>query len=219
FFGSMNSVRRGWLGSEMLTRRTATVTISAPDASTAAAFSPRLLYLPVPTISRELNVRPATVQRSDETDCGAFTSAPADEMDDLEGVPFRHPNLAESRARHDREVALDRDLPGVHPELAQHLCDGHSDCHPARVAVDVDREAVLQFHGSRNRSAPERAQTPLRRLRVDATAPVCKSAPPSFHGNHEWLKRRLRPARRRTARCASTPRSSRSLPSFSPPTS
>ena len=37
----------------MFTRRTATVTISAPDASTAAAFCAKFLYLPVPTISRE----------------------------------------------------------------------------------------------------------------------------------------------------------------------
>jgi len=35
----MKSISTGWLGSEILTRRTATVTISAPDASTAAAFS------------------------------------------------------------------------------------------------------------------------------------------------------------------------------------
>ena len=48
----------------MLTRRTATVTISAPDASTAAAFWAKSLYLPVPTISREVKVRPATVQLS-----------------------------------------------------------------------------------------------------------------------------------------------------------
>src|SRR5687767_5608575 len=50
----------------MLTRRTATVTISAPDASTAAAFWAKSLYLPVPTISRDLKVRPATVQLSSD---------------------------------------------------------------------------------------------------------------------------------------------------------
>jgi hypothetical protein len=48
----------------MLTRRTATVTISAPDASTAAAFCSKLLYLPVPTMSRDVKVRPATIQVS-----------------------------------------------------------------------------------------------------------------------------------------------------------
>jgi hypothetical protein len=52
------------LGSLTLTRRTATVTISAPEASTAAAFCSKFLYLPVPTISREVKVRPATVHVS-----------------------------------------------------------------------------------------------------------------------------------------------------------
>src|SRR5918993_5596816 len=60
----MKSVSIGCFGSAMFTRRTATVTISAPDASTAAAFSSKLLYFPVPTISREVKVRPATVQLS-----------------------------------------------------------------------------------------------------------------------------------------------------------
>jgi hypothetical protein len=60
----MKSVSIGALRSAMLTRRTATVTISAPEASTAAAFSAKLLYLPVPTISRERKRRPATVQPS-----------------------------------------------------------------------------------------------------------------------------------------------------------
>ena len=52
---------------ETLTRRTATVTISAPLASSAAAFCAKSLYLPVPTISREVKVRPATVQVSPAT--------------------------------------------------------------------------------------------------------------------------------------------------------
>ena len=61
----------------MFTRRTATVTISAPEASTAAAFSSKLLYLPVPTIRREVKVRPATVQVSAlHALLGAFTQPP-----------------------------------------------------------------------------------------------------------------------------------------------
>src|SRR5438552_5120582 len=60
----MKSVSIGCFGSAMLTRRTATVTISAPEAATAAAFSSKLLYLPVPTISREVKRRPATVHVS-----------------------------------------------------------------------------------------------------------------------------------------------------------
>ena len=40
------------------------MTISAPEASTARRFSSKSRYLPVPTISRELNRRPATVRPS-----------------------------------------------------------------------------------------------------------------------------------------------------------
>ena len=60
----MKSVSIGALGSLTLTRRTATVTISAPDAATAAAFCAKSLYLPVPTIRREQKGRPATAQVS-----------------------------------------------------------------------------------------------------------------------------------------------------------
>src|SRR5690242_12075098 len=46
------------------TRRTATVTISAPLASIARAVSWPDLYLPVPTIKRERNERPAITNES-----------------------------------------------------------------------------------------------------------------------------------------------------------
>jgi len=57
----MKSTSFGWLGSVRFTRRTATVTISAPLASRARAFSSYDLYLPVPMMRRERQVRPATV--------------------------------------------------------------------------------------------------------------------------------------------------------------
>jgi len=41
------------------TRRTATVTMSAPEAACARAISENCRVLPVPTIRRELNARPA----------------------------------------------------------------------------------------------------------------------------------------------------------------
>ena len=44
------------------TRRTATVTISAPEASCAATITSGEGYLPVPTMRRERNVRPAIVR-------------------------------------------------------------------------------------------------------------------------------------------------------------
>jgi hypothetical protein len=49
----------------MLTRRTATVTISAPEASCARTITAGDEYLPVPTMRREENVRFAMTSVSD----------------------------------------------------------------------------------------------------------------------------------------------------------
>ena len=58
------------------TRRTATVTISAPEASWAAAIISGDGYLPVPTMRRDRNVRPAIVR-------GVSMLTATDEVDDL----------------------------------------------------------------------------------------------------------------------------------------
>src|SRR2546425_8926810 len=67
----------------MLTRRTATVTTSAPDASMAFWVSTKSLYLPVPTQSRERNSMPAIVNRSSFMTC---VLPAADEPDDFHAV-------------------------------------------------------------------------------------------------------------------------------------
>src|SRR5262245_12992117 len=100
----------------MLTRRTATVTISAPEASTAAAFCSKLLYFPVPTMRREVKRRPATSQPS-------CPSAAADKGDDFIFVAIFHLHSAERRARHDLEIALDRHLGGLEPQLQRQVGD------------------------------------------------------------------------------------------------
>src|SRR6187549_3196057 len=123
----------------MFTRRTATVTISAPDASTAAAFCSKSLYLPVPTISRELKLRPATCQRSSN-------SASAHEGDDLELVAIFHPDLAERRARHDLEVALDRDLGRLEPQFERQFGERQSGAHAPMLAIDPDRKRAFLIH-------------------------------------------------------------------------
>src|SRR5687768_16698340 len=130
----------------MLTRRTATVTISAPDASTAAAFCSTLLYLPVTTISREVKVRPATVQLSALICSGAFTSASADDPDDFIIVPVFDRDLAKQRAWHHREVALDRDSLRVEPDFADHVGDAHRPHDPAMLAVDANPKASIDGH-------------------------------------------------------------------------
>src|SRR5687767_15720708 len=80
--------------SEMFTRRTATVTMSAPDASCARAMTACDAYLPVPMIRRDRNVRPAitngvsVIQQSqiphpDHQSSSIDDLPTADEVDDL----------------------------------------------------------------------------------------------------------------------------------------
>src|SRR5690606_28221246 len=100
----------------MFTRRTATVTISAPLASIARRVSAKSLYLPVPTISRERNVRPPRVKvssmwlingrarglfRSVRDADGAWPSPATDELHDLDDVARREPRRRVLLARHD----------------------------------------------------------------------------------------------------------------------
>src|SRR5207302_990301 len=99
----------------MFTRRTATVTISAPLSSTAARVSAKSLYFPVPTISRDLNDLPP---RSNEVSLNCIfvpanlVSSPADEVYYLDVV---------TRLDHGRRVA----------------CPGDD------LAINFDRDAAL----------------------------------------------------------------------------
>jgi hypothetical protein len=60
------------------------VIISAPDATKAAAFCSKSLYFPVPTMRREVKVRPATVQLSVVLMKAAL--AATDKVDNLQNV-------------------------------------------------------------------------------------------------------------------------------------
>ena len=78
----------------MLTRRTATVTISAPETSMALRVSSKSLYLPVPTMSRERYSLPASLRQSGAAASEAWavdwvmSLSAADEVDDLHLVAF-----------------------------------------------------------------------------------------------------------------------------------
>src|ERR1035437_2932536 len=85
------------------------VTISAPLASIAAAVSSRSLYFPVPTIKRERNWRPATVQVSSVCTVPSISASP-DEMHDLQAVPAGQQSFAIGGTRHDFLVAFHRHL-------------------------------------------------------------------------------------------------------------
>ena|ERR1700688_1037466 len=64
---------------------------------------------PVPTMSREVRVRPATDQVSLGMVCASNLAA-SDEVHDLYTVPVGQNRVRPKRAWHDREIALDGDL-------------------------------------------------------------------------------------------------------------
>ena len=88
----------------MFTRRTATVTMSAPDAACACAMTACDGYLPVPTISRDVNVRPAmtkgvSMQIVDSVAVAVTSSSlpAADEVHDLDRVARRRRSSRRTR--------------------------------------------------------------------------------------------------------------------------
>src|SRR5579875_1856851 len=105
----------------MFTRRTATVTISAPDASTARRVS-----------SRERYSRPASTNGS------AAISAAPDEVDHLDTVALAERRRAVGRPRDDRRVHLDRDAPPAQTERLHEIGDGGAGGDGAGLVVDDD---------------------------------------------------------------------------------
>src|SRR4051794_17814375 len=104
-------------------RRSATVTISAPDAVSAFFVSSSSLYFPVPTIKRERQLLPARTKGSWTPNmvaplaAGVAWSATADEGYDLYMIAVREPGFGPRAAWHDVLVALDRDLRRLHAEV------------------------------------------------------------------------------------------------------
>src|SRR5690348_8848159 len=89
----------------MLVRRMATVTISAPLASTARRVSSKSRYLPVPMSRRERYALPAMFRVS-----AADTSASSHGHDDFKLVAVGERGIGVAAARHDLPVALHRHL-------------------------------------------------------------------------------------------------------------
>jgi len=86
----MWSSKDSFVRSEMFTRRTATVIISAPEASCALTITAGEAYLPVPTMSRDAKILPAIVKVS--------TLSTADEVYDLDLVAVADDLVAEGGA-------------------------------------------------------------------------------------------------------------------------
>src|SRR5258708_14636300 len=85
------------------TRRTATVTTSAPEASSARIISSVERYLPVPTSRREWNTRPPMVRGMSFTTSRAVVigSPSSYEMHQLDGIARGDAHLAQRRPAHD----------------------------------------------------------------------------------------------------------------------
>src|SRR6266581_4146243 len=104
----------------MFTRRTATVIISAPDASCARAISAGDEYFPVPTMSLEVNILSAMVKVS------AIVGLPAAyEVDDFDFIAFADRRALERVALDDDEVVLDGDAARIDVELSEQRVDAH----------------------------------------------------------------------------------------------
>src|SRR5688500_6279364 len=98
----------------MLTRRTATVTMSAPEAACACAITACEVYLPVPTIRRDANVRPAMtngVSFNSQLPTPQTRSAAADKVHDFDPVAVADDHLWKAVALDDGEVVFHGDAP------------------------------------------------------------------------------------------------------------
>src|SRR5215831_6652021 len=126
----------------MFTRRTATVTISAPDASIACRVSAKERYFPVPTMRREPYSRPARTNAS-------VISAASHEMDDLDRVAVAERGRGVVVARHDGAVHLDGDAPRAETECRHELCHGRAGCERPRLVVHENLHATSRDDSGR----------------------------------------------------------------------
>src|SRR5581483_6053351 len=92
---------------ERSSRRTATVTISDPDAWWAAFMVWKSLYFPVPTSSRDVKVCVPSLKGLSGWFC-VTSSSSTDEGHDLELVALGQPFFGACRAGHDAFVAFHR---------------------------------------------------------------------------------------------------------------
>src|SRR5689334_10487825 len=124
----------------MFTRRTATVTISAPDASCARTITGYDGYLPVPTMRREVKVRSAMTSGS----ITGISLAAADEVHDLHFVPFLDARGVVSSALDDDLVVLDSDAARIDAQLREQGGDGERTGELKRLAIQTNRQPGVE---------------------------------------------------------------------------
>src|SRR5262245_32870813 len=129
----------------MFTRRTATVTISAPEASTARRVSSNDRYFPVPTMSREPYSRPASVKVSFID----IASPASHEVDHLDRVPVAKDGRAVLGARHDGAVHLHGDSPRAEAERGDEISHRRPGGDRSRLVIEDD------LHDTRHASSDD----------------------------------------------------------------
>src|SRR5215471_19543703 len=122
----------------MFTRLTATVTMSAPDASCAFAITAWDVYFPVPMMRRDWKVLPAMTNVSVFITDLSVQLASTHEIDDFDVVAFADQSLAESGALQDDQIVLHGDPPGVDGERFQKSCHSHRRGDVIPIAVERD---------------------------------------------------------------------------------
>src|SRR6187397_1051634 len=116
----------------MFTRRTATVTTSAPDTSIAFRVSAKSLYFPVPTQRRDLNSRPAITKRSSYIGPSPFHSLAEDESPAADKAQNFHPiarvetSELEVLPIKDFQVQFHGDTLGLDIQFPQQIADGRA---------------------------------------------------------------------------------------------
>ena len=91
-------------------------------------------------------------------------SAAADEMDDLDFVAILDHHLTQRGARHDRQIALDRDLFGREAEIGCKVGQAHARANAAVLAIDLDREGSV---GVQMLTFPARSPLPFASSEVE----------------------------------------------------
>src|ERR1041384_3668215 len=126
------------------TRRSATVTISAPEAARASRVWSLEAYLPVPTMMRERKLRAPRVQVS----VVSGISASSHEGYDFEPVTGGELGVGVASARDDLAVAFDGDGAVRQTELTDECGDGSASIHCSRLSI------YHHINGDRHRGEP-----------------------------------------------------------------
>jgi len=103
----------------MFTRRTATVTMSAPEALWACAITACELYFPLPMINRDVNARPAMT--SDVSP--GIRLASTHKIHDLNAVAVVNERLRKEGSPENLEIVLDSHAARIDRQLHEQVSD------------------------------------------------------------------------------------------------